>query len=114
MQICKEFPNENRDRRDTWLSSKPIAPDLPNNMGLSVKDLVKAAGWKNGSVFQKFYKFHIMKNFGDTVLSVPRWWEAYSIIHVVWGLYIYLWTIDYLMTMALPWEFAASSQGCII
>lgn len=53
-------------------STRSASTSAANNMGLSVKDLAKAAGWRNGSTFQKFYKFPIMKNFGDTVLSAPR------------------------------------------
>ena len=40
-----------------------------NNMGLSLKDLCRAAGWKSPSTFQKFYKFPIRRNFGNTILE---------------------------------------------
>ena len=40
-----------------------------NNMGLCIKDIQKAAGWKSDNSFRRHYKLPILKNFGNTLLS---------------------------------------------
>ena len=44
------------------------ASSKANNLGLSLKDLNKAAGWRTESTFQRYYKFPIRENFGDKLL----------------------------------------------
>ena len=39
-----------------------------NNIGLSIKDIQKAAGWRGSSTFQRFYNLPIIKNFGEEIL----------------------------------------------
>ena len=39
-----------------------------NNIGLSIQDIQKAAGWRGTSTFQRFYKLPIVKNFGEELL----------------------------------------------
>ena len=42
-----------------------------NNIGLSIKDIQKAAGWKGSSTFQHHYKFPIKeKKFGNELVNV--------------------------------------------
>ena len=40
-----------------------------NNIGLSIKDKQKAAGWKGSSTFQNHHKLPIITNFGDELLN---------------------------------------------
>ena len=40
-----------------------------NNMGLSVKDIAKAAGWSGESTFQRFYNLPIVVNLGSEILQ---------------------------------------------
>ena len=40
-----------------------------NNIGLSIKDIQKAAGWKGSSTFRKHYKLLIIKTFGDELVN---------------------------------------------
>ena len=51
-------------------STRHASTSKNNNMGLSIKDIAKAAGWKSGSTFAKHYKLPIRKeNFGAKLLS---------------------------------------------
>ena len=43
-------------------STRAASTSKANNLGLSIKDIAKAAGWKGGSTFQRYYKFPITKN----------------------------------------------------
>ena len=49
-------------------SMRSASSSKANNIGLSVKDIAKAAGWKGESTFQKYYNFPIVKNFGNKIL----------------------------------------------
>ena len=40
-----------------------------NNIGLSIKDIEKAAGGKGSSTFRKHYKLPITTNFGDELVN---------------------------------------------
>ena len=40
-----------------------------NNIGLSIKDIQKAAGWKGRSTFRKHYKLPIITNFWDELVN---------------------------------------------
>ena len=42
-------------------STRAASTSKANNLGLSIKDIAKAAGWKGGSTFQRYYKFPITK-----------------------------------------------------
>ena len=50
-------------------STRKASTSKANNMGLSLKDISKAAGWKGTNTFQKHYKLPIRKNFGTTLLK---------------------------------------------
>ena len=41
-----------------------------NNIGLSIKYMQKAAGWKGSSTFRKHYKLLILTNFEDELVNV--------------------------------------------
>ena len=56
----------------TTHSTRSASTSKANNMGLSLKDISKAAGWKGGSTFQKFYKFKVDKNFGTTLMQAAQ------------------------------------------
>ena len=53
-------------------STRKSSTSKANNMGLPIKDIIKAAGWRNTSTFAKFYKLPIVKNFGDELLNHRR------------------------------------------
>ena len=53
----------------TTHSTRSASTSKANNLGLSLKDISKAAGWKGGSTFQNHYKFRVTKNFGAEILS---------------------------------------------
>ena len=40
-----------------------------NNIGLSIKDIQKAAGWKGRGTFRKHYKLPIITNFWDELVN---------------------------------------------
>ena len=46
-------------------STRSASTSKANNLGLSLKEIAKAAGWKGGSTFQKYNKFPITKNLGN-------------------------------------------------
>ena len=50
-------------------STRSASSSKANNIGLSLKDIAKAAGWKSGNTFQKFYQFPIRKNFGECLVK---------------------------------------------
>ena len=51
-------------------STRSASTSLAKTKGLAVSEIRKAAGWKPGSTFARFYDRPIMgKNFGDTILS---------------------------------------------
>ena len=50
-------------------STRSASTSKANNLGLSLKEIAKAAGWKGGSTFQKYYKFPITKNLGQEILK---------------------------------------------
>ena len=38
-----------------------------NNLGLSIKDIQKAAGWSENSTFYKFYNLPLLESFGSEI-----------------------------------------------
>ena len=50
-------------------STRAASSTKANNIGLSLKSIAKAAGWKSPSTFQRFYKFPIRKNFGRELVK---------------------------------------------
>jgi len=53
----------------TTHSTRSASTSKANNIGLSIKDIQKAAGWSNESTFRKFYKLPIIKNFGRELIN---------------------------------------------
>ena len=53
----------------TTHSTRSASTSKANNMGLSLKDISKAAGWRGDSTFQKHYKFRVTKNIGTVLLN---------------------------------------------
>ena len=53
----------------TCHSTRSASTSKLNNLGLSLKDISRAAGWKGASTFQKFYKFRVSKNPGLELLK---------------------------------------------
>ena len=51
-------------------STRSSSTSAVHSKGLSMADIRKAAGWKPGSTFAKYYKRPIIRNFGDTLLNV--------------------------------------------
>ena len=49
-------------------STRSASTSKANKMGLSLKEIAKAAGWTRESTFQKYYNLPISKNFGHTLL----------------------------------------------
>ena len=56
----------------TTHSTRSASTSKANNMGLSLKDISKAAGWRGDSTFQKHYKFRVTKNFGTVLLNAAH------------------------------------------
>ena len=52
----------------TTHSTRSASTSKGNNLGLSLKDISKAAGWRGESTFQKHYKFKVTKNLGTALL----------------------------------------------
>ena len=50
-------------------STRSASTSKANNLGLSMKDIAKAAGWSTEHSFQRFYKLPVKKNFGNTLLE---------------------------------------------
>ena len=50
-------------------STRSSSTSKVESLGLSLKDIQKAAGWSNGSTFRKHYKLPIKSNFGSTLLE---------------------------------------------
>ena len=53
----------------TTHSTRAASTSKGNNMGLSLKEISKAAGWRGESTFQRFYKFKINKNLGTELIK---------------------------------------------
>ncbi len=53
----------------TCHSTRSASTSKLNNLGLSLKDISKAAGWRGSSTFQRFYKFRVTKNPGFELLK---------------------------------------------
>ena len=53
-------------------SMRSASTSKANNMGLSLKDINKAAGWRNTSTFRRFYKFPVKQNLGTVLLENLR------------------------------------------
>ena len=53
----------------TTHSTRSASTSKANNLGLSLKDISKAAGWRGESTFQNHYKFRVTKNFGSELLG---------------------------------------------
>ena len=43
-------------------SIRSVSTRKANNIGLSIKDMQKTAGWKGNSIFRKHYKLPIITN----------------------------------------------------
>ena len=57
----------------TTHSTRSASTSKGNNLGLSLKDITAAAGWKGEHTFQKFYNFRVAKNLGQELLrAVPK------------------------------------------
>ena len=56
----------------TTHSTRSASTSKANNLGLSLKDISKAAGWRGPSTFQRFYKFKVSKNFGTELLKAAH------------------------------------------
>lgn len=50
-------------------STRSASTSKANNIGLTIKDICRAAGWRSDSCFQKYYKLPIIKNFGEHLLK---------------------------------------------
>ena len=50
-------------------SLRKASTSKANNLGLSIKDIQKAAGWKSESIFREHYKLPIKKNMGSHSLE---------------------------------------------
>lgn len=50
-------------------SLRKASTSKANNMGLTIKDIQKAAGWKSKSIFRECYKLPIKENFGSKILG---------------------------------------------
>ena len=50
-------------------STRSASTSKVKEVGLSMKDIAKAAGWSNESTFQRFYNKPITKNFGDCLIK---------------------------------------------
>ena len=51
----------------TCHSTRKASTSKANNLGLSLKDINRAAGWFSSSTFVKHYNLHIVNNFGKTL-----------------------------------------------
>jgi len=51
----------------TCHSTRKASTSMANNLGLSLKDINKAAGWSSSNTFVKHYKLQIVKNFGNVI-----------------------------------------------
>ena len=51
----------------TTHSTRAASTSKGNNLGLSLRDLNKAAGWRGDSTFRQFYKFRITRNLGQVI-----------------------------------------------
>ena len=49
-------------------SVRKASTSKANNIGLSIKDIAKAAGWSGENTFQKYYNLPIMRNLGNDIL----------------------------------------------
>ena len=50
-------------------SLRKASTSKANNLGLSIKDIQKAAGWKSKSIFREHYQLPIKKNLGSQLLE---------------------------------------------
>ena len=53
----------------TCHSTRSASTSKANNLGLSFKDIAKAAGWKSESTFQKFYNKPLRQTLGKVILK---------------------------------------------
>ena len=53
-------------------STRSASTSKANNMGLSMKDIPKAAGWSNDNTFRKYYKLPVHRNFGTEILQAYK------------------------------------------
>ena len=49
-------------------STRGSSTSKANNIGLYLKDIGKAAGWRGSSLFKKYYNLTLIKNFGEEIL----------------------------------------------
>ena len=50
-------------------STRKASSNMANNLGLSLKDINKAAGWVSKNTFADHYKLPIKKNFAKVILE---------------------------------------------
>ena len=54
---------------DTAYSTRSSKSSRVKNLGLSLTDIQKAAGWSQGSTFRKLYKLPLKNSYGTTFLQ---------------------------------------------
>ena len=50
-------------------STRSASTSTADNMGLSIKDIQKAAGWSGDSTFRKYYNLPVLKYFGSEIVN---------------------------------------------
>ena len=50
-------------------STRSTSTSTADNIGLSIKDIQKAAGWSGDSTFRKYYNLPVLKNFGSEIVK---------------------------------------------
>ena len=53
-------------------STRSSSTSKVESLGLSLKDIQKAAGWSSDSTFRKYYKLPFQRNFGATLLEAHK------------------------------------------
>ena len=62
-------------------STRSASISTANNMGFSIKDIQKAAGWSGGSTFHKYYNLPVLKNFGSEIVNrFKNNWEKWTYV----------------------------------
>ena len=73
-------------------STRAASSSKANNLGMSLKDISKAGGWRSPSTFQQFYRFPIRKNFGSEIVKdavASKWQLVYLISWTILFSYFY-------------------------
>ena len=50
-------------------STRSASTSTADNMGLSIKDIQKAAGWSGDSTFRKYYNLPVLKYFRSEIVN---------------------------------------------